>query len=108
MVISTRTKVGVALTVVNIIGFIVLFLFVVTSMMLLTALLLVASFVMALFILFLCFKIVVIIGEIIYVHNVPVGITISVLLLPCWDTFLEGHEELVVTEPFIERGWEIW
>ena len=100
--------VGVALTVVDIVGLVVLFLFVVVSMMLSTGLLLVTSFAIVLFFLFLCFKVVVIIGEIIYICNVPAGIAINVLLLPHWDTLLEGHEELVVTEPFIERGQKIW
>ena len=92
MVVSTRMMVGVALTVVNVVVFIALFLLVVTSMTLSTVLLFVASFMIALFFLLLHFKVVVIVSKIIYVFNVPAGVAIDILLLPCWDTLLEHHD----------------
>ena len=106
-VISTRTMVGVALTVVNVVVFIALFLLVVASMMLSIALLFVMSFVVALFFLLLSFEVVVIICKIVHIVNVSAGIAVNVLLLPCWDTLLECHKELVITEPLIERGWNM-
>ena len=101
--------VRVALTAVNVVGYVVAFLFVVASTMLSTALLFVMSFMIALFFLLLHFKVAVIISQIIYIGNVSVGIAIDIFLLPGWDTLLEHHEELVnSTELFIERGWKIW
>ena len=107
MVISTRTMVGVALTAVNVVVFVALFLLVVASMMLSTALLFVVSFTIALFFLLLSFEVVVIVNKIVHVFNVSVGIAVNVFLLPHWDTVLDCNKELVITEPLIERGQKI-
>jgi hypothetical protein len=107
-VVSTRTTVGVALTLIDVMAFVASSLSVLASLTLSTALLLlVASFAIALFLLLLSFEVVVIVGQIIDIVDVPLGIAINVFLLPGRDTLLEHHKELVVTESFVERGRKI-
>ena len=92
---------------IDVMAFVASSLSVVASLTLSTALLLVASFAIALFLLLLSLEVVVIVGQIADVVDVPSGIAVNVFLLPGRDTLLEHHKELVVTESFIERGWKI-
>ena len=99
--------VGVALIAIDVMAFVASSLSVVASLTLSTALLLVASFATALFLLLLSFEVVVIVGQITDIVDVPSGIAIDVFLLPSRDTLLERHKELVITESFVERGRKI-
>jgi hypothetical protein len=99
--------VRVALTAINVMTFVASSLSVVMSLMLSTVLLLVASFAVALFLFLLGLKVVVNIGQIIHIVDIPVGIAVNVLLLPCQDTLLEHHKELIITKSFVEGGQKI-
>ena len=92
---------------INVMAFVASSLSVVASLMLSAALLLVASFTIALFLLLLSLEVVVIVGQITDIVDVPSGIAVNVFLLPGRDTLLERHKELVVTESFVERGRKI-
>ena len=100
--------VGVALISIDVVAFVASSaLSVVVASLTLSTALLVASFAVALFLLFLSLEIVVVVGQITDIVDVPSGIAIDVFLLPGRDTLLEHHKELVVTESFVERGRKI-